>query len=108
MDTIYMELSCIAAALTVGMVLMIVYDVLRLFRLFVRHAPFWTGLEDFIYWLGAGLSVFFLLRSKNAGEMRVYMIASVLIGMVFYDKTASRLLFTLLKKLRKYFKMKRN
>lgn len=107
MDTIYTEWSCMAAALTAGIVLMMVYDVLRLFRLFVSHAPIWTGLEDLLYWIGAGLAVFFLLRSRNEGEMRIYMIASVLIGMVFYDKTASHLLFTLLKKLKKYFKMKR-
>lgn len=107
MDTIYTELSCIAAALTMGIVLMMAYDVFRLFRLFVRHTPFWTGLEDLFYWLGAGFSAFFLFRSRNDGEMRAYMIASVLIGMVFYDKTASHLLFTLLKKLRKYFKMKK-
>ena len=107
MDTIYTEWSCMAAALTAGIVLMMVYDVLRLFRLFVSHAPIWTGLEDLLYWIGAGLAVFFLLRSRNDGEMRAYMIASVLMGMVFYDKTASRLLFTLLKKLKKYFKMKK-
>lgn len=106
MDTIYTELSCIAAALTAGMVLMMVYDGLRLFRLCIRHTPIWTGLEDLAYWLGAGLSAFFLLRSRNEGEMRIYMIASVLVGMLFYDKTASHLLFTLLKKLKKYFKMK--
>lgn len=107
MDTIYTEWPCMAAALTAGMTLMMVYDGLRLFRLFVRHAPFWTGLEDLFYWLGAGFSAFFLFRSRNDGEMRAYMIASVLMGMVFYDKTASRLLFTLLKKLKKYFKMKK-
>lgn len=106
MDTIYTELSCIAAALSAGIALMMVYDGLRLFRLLVRHTPIWTGLEDLAYWLGAGLSVFFLLRSRNEGEMRIYMIASVLVGMIFYDKTASHLLFTLLKKLKKYFKMK--
>ena len=45
MDTIYTEWSCMAAALTAGMTLMLVYDGLRLFRLFVSHAPIWTGLE---------------------------------------------------------------
>ena len=86
---------------------MMVYDMFRLFRLFVRHTPIWTGLEDLLYWIGAGLFIFFLLRSRNQGEMRVYLIASVLIGMIFYDKTVSHLLFTLLKKLKKYFRMKR-
>ena len=107
MDTIYTEWSCMAAALTAGMTLMLVYDGLRLFRLFVSHAPMLTVLEDLLYCVVAVLSVFLLLRSSNEGEMRVYIIAFVLIGMVFYDKTASHLLFTLLKKLKKYFKMKR-
>ena len=106
MDTIYTELSCMAAARAAGITLMIIYDMLRLFRLLVHHTPIWTGLEDLAYWLGAGFFSFFLLRSRNEGEIRVYMIASVLIGMVFYDKTASHLLFTLLKKLKNYFRMK--
>lgn len=67
MDTIYTEWSCMAAALTAGMTLMLVYDGLRLFRLFVSHAPIWTGLEDLLYWIGAGLSVFFPAPQQERG-----------------------------------------
>ena len=52
MDTMYTELSLAAAGFVLGIFLMAVYDVLRLFRFLVSHTPLWTGLEDVVYWLG--------------------------------------------------------
>lgn len=107
MDTIYRELFSVAAGLLTGLFLMAVYDVLRLLRFFIRHSSFWTGLEDFTYWIFSAVICFCLLFRQNEGEMRIYIIASVFIGMVFYDKTVSRIFFTLLKKVKKYLKMKK-
>ena len=42
-------------SLVTGGWLMLAYDTLRVFRLVIRHGPFWTGVEDFLYWLYAGL-----------------------------------------------------
>ncbi len=107
MDTMYTELSLAAAGLVLGILLMAAYDVLRMFRFFVSHTPLWTGLEDVVYWLCSGISCFALLSVKNGGEVRTYIIASVLIGMIFWDKTFSRILSALLKKMKKYLRMKK-
>lgn len=34
-------------SLVTGGWLMLAYDTLRVFRLIIRHGPFWTGAEDF-------------------------------------------------------------
>jgi spore cortex biosynthesis protein YabQ len=85
-----------------GCWLMAVYDVLRLLRL-----AFPTGAEDLLYWLYASLLTFSLLYTQNSGLVRAYVIAGVFAGMVLYNNFISRILFKLLKKLIKYFKMKR-
>ena len=107
MGTMYTELSLAAAGFVLGIFLMAVYDVLRLFRFLVSHTPLWTGLEDVVYWLFSGISCFALLSVKNGGEVRIYIIASVLIGMLLWDKTFSRILPALLKKVKKHFRMKK-
>lgn len=107
MDAICKELSCAALGLATGAILMAAYDALRLLRFFIRHSALWTGIEDLLYWIASAWICFLFLRGANGGETRAYMIASVLAGMLLYDRTASRILSGLLKKVRKYFKMKR-
>ena len=83
------------------------YDFLRLFRFFVPHGRLWTGIEDFFYWIYAAVMTFLLLFYENSGIVRAYIIACVFFGMIFYDKIISRNVFQLLKKLKKWYKIKR-
>lgn len=97
-------------SLITGAWLMLAYDTLRVFRLIIRHGSFWTGLEDFFYWLYAGLVTFILLYEQNDGIFRIYVIVGVFGGMILYDRLISRFFFKCLKKLSKCFRMiiKRN
>lgn len=90
-----------------GIGLMIVYDLLRMLRLMIKHKSFFVGMEDVIYWIYAGLMTFTLLYRENNGIIRAYVIVSVFAGMAFYDVSVSRFFFHLLKKCRNYFKIKR-
>ena len=50
------------------MVLSLVWAVmipLRVFRLVIRHGPFWTGVEDFFIGFMRGLVTFILLYEQN-------------------------------------------
>lgn len=53
-----------------GAVLMISYDLLRLFRLLVPHGSLWTGLEDLFYWIYCAVMTFSLLFWENSGVVR--------------------------------------
>ena len=93
-------------SLATGGWLMLVYDTLRVFRLMIRHSAFAVGLEDFFYWIGAGVVTFNLLYEQNDGGLRAYVIGGVLGGMILYDRLISRIFFKGLKKLGKKFTIK--
>ena len=93
-------------SLATGGWLMLVYDTLRAFRLMIRHSAFAVGLEDFFYWIGAGVVTFNLLYQQNDGGLRAYVIGGVLGGMILYDRLISRIFFKGLKKLGKKFTIK--
>ena len=93
-------------SLATGAWLMVAYDLLRVFRLMIRHSAFAVGLEDFFYWIGAGVVTFNLLYQQNDGGLRAYVIGGVLGGMILYDRLISRIFFKGLKKLGKKFTIK--
>ena len=95
-------------SLLVGCWLMLVYDLLRVLRLMIKHSSFVMGIEDFFYWIHAGTATFMLLYELNDGGVRMYAVAGVFTGMILYDKIGSRFLFAALKKAGKWFKIKRN
>lgn len=89
-----------------GIVLMVIYDCLRLLRLLFAHGALWTGLEDFFYWIYAASMTFSLLFRENSGILRGYVIAGVFIGMYLYDRAVSRHVFGLLKKFGRWIKIR--
>lgn len=99
------EVWLMALSLVTGAWLMLAYDTLRVFRLVIRHGSVLTGIEDFFYWMYAGLVTFILLYEQNDGVFRAYVIGGVFIGMMLYDRFISRIFFKCLKKLGKYFRM---
>lgn len=101
------EVQLLAGSLALGVCLMIIYDGLRLFRLLIPHGNLWTGVEDAIYWMGSSMVTFLLLFEQNDGVLRAYAIAGVLGGMLFYNASVSRMFRSLLKKIVKYFTMRR-
>lgn len=89
-----------------GLILMVSYDLLRLFRLLVPHGHLWTGIEDFFFWVYCAVMTFYLLFMENSGVLRGYVIACVFSGMFLYDKIVSQNVFALLKKFGRWITIK--
>jgi spore cortex biosynthesis protein YabQ len=100
------EVKLLLYSFFTGAGLMIIYDFLRIFRIFIPHLPVFTGLEDMVYWIYAALVTFSLLYEQNDGGLRGYVIVGVFLGMLLYDRLISRFFLKLLKNIRKYLKMK--
>ena len=64
-----------------GAVLMVSYDLLRLFRLLVPHGSLWTGLEDIFYWIYCAVMTFSLLFWENSGVVRHWLCAFIYDGL---------------------------
>ena len=89
-----------------GIVLMVVYDGLRLFRFLVPHKNLVTGLEDLCYWIWSGFFTFLFLYRENDGALRFYIIGSIFCSMLFYDRIISRNLRKVLKRAVRCIRMK--
>ena len=62
------EARLLLLGLGVGIVLMVVYDGLRLFRFLVPHKNLVTGLEDLCYWIWSGFFTFLFCTGKMTGH----------------------------------------
>lgn len=106
MDGLLREIELTGISLLAGAWLMMCYDLLRVFRILVRHKNLWVGLEDFFYWIYAGVTAFLLLYRENDGRLRAYVIVGIFAGMVLYDRFFSRIYLKLLKKAVEWIRMK--
>jgi len=101
------EAGLAALSFALGILLMISYDLLRLFRLLIPHGSLWTGLEDFFYWIYCAVMTFSLLFYENDGILRGYVIVSAFLGMFLYDRLVSQSVFAVLKNMGRWITIKR-
>lgn len=83
------ELRVVGVALFSGAMITIVYDLLRIFRRVISHGNFWIGIEDFFFWIWTALWIFSVLYRENDGNLRMYTIFAMALGMLLYHKTLS-------------------
>ncbi|MBO5371188.1 MAG: spore cortex biosynthesis protein YabQ [Lachnospiraceae bacterium] len=81
-ETIAMEGNLLIISLLFGMLLMLGYDVLRIFRRMVKHGAFLMAVEDGIYWLACAIGIFAMLYQENDGLLRWFVLAGVALGML--------------------------
>jgi len=89
-ENIFHELDFFAVSFALGILLVLVYDCLRIFRRLVRHGVVWIALEDLCYWIFTAFVVFAMLYQKNDGLIRGFSIGGILLGMLLYNHLISR------------------
>lgn len=83
------ELEFLLHSVVLGVMIMIVYDILRIFRRLCKHSIAVIALEDFIYWMLCAVCIFRMLYQENSGSIRWFAVAGVSTGMVLYNGTIS-------------------
>ena len=71
-ENIFHELDFFAVSFALGILLVLVYDCLRIFRRLVRHGVVWISLEDLCYWIFTAFVVFAMLYQKRRRDPRVF------------------------------------
>lgn len=89
-EDIIAELYFLLHSLGLGVLIMILYDILRIIRKLVPHSVFVLALEDLIYWLLCAVCIFLMLYEENNGRIRWFAVAGVACGMLVYNGTISR------------------
>jgi Spore cortex protein YabQ (Spore_YabQ). len=72
-----------------GIILLLIYDVLRIFRGIVKHHALGVALEDIIFWCVSGLMIFVMMYQQNNGTIRGFSIVAMVIGMTIYHYSVS-------------------
>lgn len=83
------ELQFFGLAVLRGILLLVIYDLLRIFRRIVPHGVLAVSVEDIFYWISTALLIFQLLYQENDGALRGYALIAVALGMLLYHRTVS-------------------
>ena len=106
MAAVCREARLLLHGIAVGVILMAVYDILRFLRMLIPHGRLAVGVEDFCYWIWSGFFTFLFLYRENDGALRFYMIGSIFLSMLAYDRIISRNLRKVLKMVLRCIRMK--
>ncbi|MEG0805674.1 MAG: spore cortex biosynthesis protein YabQ [Lachnospiraceae bacterium] len=98
------ELNFFLSSIFLGGLLLFYYDVIKLVRRIVPHGKFLMGIEDVIFWMLAAVSIFSMVFQKNQGLIRGFSIMGIVVGMLVYHLSFSRLFVFLIKKVEEKIK----
>ncbi|MFP3155913.1 spore cortex biosynthesis protein YabQ [Lachnospiraceae bacterium ZAX-1] len=89
-ENIIKEADILQISLLMGVVLVLVYDLLRVVRRIIPHGKWWIAVEDLLFWTGCAIAVFVMLFRENDGYLRGFSIGGIAIGMLLYSLILSR------------------
>lgn len=88
-ETIAGEGSLLLASLCFGAALMMLYDIVRIFRNIVKHGTILMAVEDILYWLLCAVGIFAMLYQENDGLLRWFVLGGVAVGMLLENSLVS-------------------
>lgn len=89
-DQIIGEVLLFGDSFLLGILLFVLYDVIRIFRRILPRGIVLVSVEDFLFWFFAGSAVFVLLYRENDGALRFYVLGGMLAGALLYYLCISR------------------
>ncbi len=95
-DAILVELRFFGVSFFWGMLLLVIYDTLRVFRRVINHNSFFIAFEDILYWVTCGILIFHMMYRQNNGIIRGFSILAMLLGMLLYHESLSELLVNII------------
>ena len=85
------ELYCFFIFIIVGVVISILFDFFRILRKSFKTPDIITYIEDIVFGVLAGIIIIFSIFKFNNGEIRSYLFIGILIGMLIYLFTISKI-----------------
>lgn len=77
--------TCVKTGIVMGML----YDLIRVFRKIIPHPNWVVQIEDLLYWIACGCFSFVMIYWENYGQIRGFVFMGILIGITLYFSTAS-------------------
>lgn len=103
------EAAIFLCACLSGFVVVLSYQILIVIRKMIRHHAFAVNIEDFLYWIGVSVYLFYQMYCTTYGIIRWYFVLGVVVGFCVSKSVVfrgSKLLWKIQKKLEKSGKTK--
>ncbi len=88
------DIAFFLAAVLLGAVAALVYDLLRVWRRLRKQSLFIVSIQDFLYWFLLGFAGFYLIYSYNDGTLRAFSFLGMCLGAGLYVFTLGRFFVT--------------
>lgn len=86
-------------SVVIGIISGIIYDIIKIFRIAIKHNNFIIQLEDALFWIGITFFSFTAMISRNFGDIRFFNIIGIFSGMILYILTVSPIIIGLSEKI---------
>lgn len=73
----------------IGILMGIVFDLIRIFRKIIKHPNFFVQLEDMFFWVFCAFMSFYMLYICNYAAIRPFIFIGIICGAIFYFLTFS-------------------
>lgn len=87
---INLEVQFFLTSILYGILLLVVYDCIRIIRRIVPHKAFFVALQDILFWVAASIVIFIMIYERNNGTIRGFAILGMLLGMIIYNQLLSK------------------
>lgn len=71
-------------AIQIGILMGIIFDLIRIFRKLIKHPNIFVQIEDMLYWVVSGFIGFYMLYICNYAAIRPYIFIGMILGGLFY------------------------
>lgn len=78
-----------------GLLIGILFDIFRILRKSFKTSDFITYIQDILFWTLTGFLIIFSIYKFNSGEIRIFVFAGLLLGIIFYLLTISKYFITI-------------
>lgn len=93
------QLYSFAIFILVGFLIGLLFDMFRISRRTFKTSDIVTCLEDVLFWILTGLLILFSIFKFNNGNIRVYIILGIFIGLALYMLVFSKIVINTLVKI---------
>lgn len=83
-EMINLEVKFFVVSLAWGLVLLVIYDILRILRRLLKHSVWIVSIEDLVFWIVSGILIFKMMYEQNNGIIRGFSIMAMGMGMIVY------------------------
>ncbi len=88
-DAISLQCSFFLISVLWGVIILVIYDVLRIIRRIKKHKWFTIAAEDLLFWIFVAFLIFRLMYEQNNGIIRGFAVLGMGLGMVIYNRSLS-------------------